>query len=322
MQCKIVFPATEKRKNEIILHKVSGITFESSYKEIVSRGELTLPRNIKPFENNSIRKMFSKGDPVIISFGYGYDVKEEFRGYLYEISADIPVVLKFEDEMYKIRRMPVNFSSASITLEKLLKTIIPGYPIETISKVELGAIRMSQTQVGPVLDKLKQNWGLMTYFKDGKVVCGKYVATESNTPDAHFDLERTCVSTALNYRKKEDVRIKIKCVSTLKNGKKLEVIVGDKDSTALERQLTFYNITVEAELEKLGKIEYEKYMTDQFDGSFTAFGIPSVKHGMKCKLISKLFPDREGIYYIEKVVKNFDDGGIRQEITLGEKVTV
>ncbi|AJA67315.1 hypothetical protein MYRA21_0071 [Myroides sp. A21] len=320
MQCKIVFPATDKRKREIVLHKVSGMTFESSYKEIVSRGELTLPRNIKPFENNSIRKMFSKGDPVIISFGYGYEVKEEFRGYLSEISADIPVVLKFEDEMFKINKLPVNFSSPNISLENLLKKIIPGYTIEVLDGVELGAVRLSDTQVGPVLDKLKQSWGFMTYFKDGKVICGKYVATETDTPEAKFDLERTCVSTALNYKKKEDVLVRIKCVSTLKNGKKLEVEIGDKDLNADVLKLPFMHVTVKAELEKQGKLAYNKYKQDRFDGSFTAFGIPSVRHGMKSSLTSQQFPDREGKYYIEKVTKTFDDGGIRQEISLGARV--
>lgn len=316
MVCKIVFPANERRKEEITLNKITEIEFESSYKEMTDKGSLTLPRNLKYFDKYNVRDVFRHGDAVVISFGYDFNIVDEFRGYIYEVAADIPIVLKFENEMFKIKKMPVNFSSASVTLDTLLKTIIPGYEIEALEGVQLGAVRLSKTQVGPVLEKLQSDWGLYTYFKDNKVICGKYVTIDSKT--ASFHLERNCVSTSLNYRKKEDIRLNIKCVSTQRNGKKIEVELGDKDGN--QRQLTFYNITVKAELERLGQIEYEKYKVDRFDGSFTAFGTPSVRHGMKVILQSELYKDRSGTYYVEKVAKRFSIDGIRQEITLGEKV--
>jgi hypothetical protein len=67
------------------------------------------------------------------------------------------------------------------------------------------------------------------------------------------------------------------------------------------------------------KLDYEKYKQDRFDGSFTAFGIPSVKHGQKANLTSTLYEDRNGLYYIEGVTKTFNRDGIRQVIKLGEK---
>lgn len=318
MCCKVVFHTTDRRP-EIILFKVTEIEYESSYKEITDRGSITIPRNVNYFKKNNVRDVFRRGDRITISWGYNGELVKEFEGYLSEVSADIPIVLKFENEMFAVKKIPVNFSAKSVTLQGLLKAIIPGYEIEALEGVTLGTVRLAKTQVGAVLEKLQADWGLYTYMKGNKVICGKYMTIENET--AFFHLERNCVSTSLNYRKKEDIQIKIKAISTLSNGKKIEVEnIGDRDGN--ERQLTFYNITVKAELERLAKLEYEKYKVDRFDGSFTAFGIPTVRTGMKVILKSSLYEDRSGTYYVEKVTKRFSADGLRQEITLGDKVTL
>lgn len=318
LTCDIVFHANDRR-GEIKMHQVTELEFESSFKLMTDRGSLTVPRKVKFFDKYRVKEVFRRGDALTIYFGYDGENVEEFTGYISDVSADIPVVIQFEDEMYQVKKLPVNFSAANTTLENLLNTIIPGYDIDALDGVQLGGVRLPKTTVGPVLDKLQTDWGLYTYMKGKQVVCGKYYADDSDLPTVKFHLERNCVSTALNYQKKEDIKLKIKCISTLANGEKITVEdIGDLDGN--ERQLTFYNITAKAELERLGKLEYEKYKQDRYDGSFTAFGIPSVKHGMKCEITSDLYEERSGTYYIESVVKSFGPGGIRQDITLGDKV--
>lgn len=318
MTCKIEFPANYRR-GAIVMHQVSELEFESSFKEMTDRGSLTLPRKVKFFDRENVKEMFRRGDALRIWFGYDGNNVLEFEGYATEVSADMPIIIKFEDEMYKIKRMAVNFSAANTTLEQLLKTIIPGYDIDALEGVQLGGVRLPNTTVGPVLTKLQSDWGIYTYMKGKQVVSGKYYADDSDTETVAFHLERNCVSTTLNYHNKEDVMLRIKCVSTLANGQKLEVDgIGDADGN--ERVLTFYNVTLKAELKRLGLIEYEKYKQDRYDGNFTAFGIPSVRHGMKCQITSELYGERNGTYYIEKVAKRFSPDGIRQEITLGDKV--
>ena len=323
----IVFHANDHRPEDLIIAKFSEAEFESSWKELTSRGSITLARNVKFFDKRQISSEFKRGDALTLYLGYDGDYVKEFTGYISEVSADIPIVLKFEDEMFKVRKIDVNFSSPNIILEKLLKTIIPGYEIDALEGVNLGAVRLAKTQVGPVLEKLKSDWGLHTYMKDKQVVCGKYYADDTSSETIQFNLERDIVSQNLTYKRAYEISLKIKVVSTLANGTKVEVDgIGDKDGN--ERQLTFYNISSKAELERLGKLEYEKYKVDRFEGSFTAFGIPSVKHGMKVELTSLLYDDgkdkvkndRNGVYYVEKVVKTFGSGGYRQEITLGDKV--
>lgn len=319
LTCHIVFHANSRRKQDLVLNQVTELEFESSYKLMTDRGSLTIPRKVRFFDRQRVKEVFKRGDAITIYFGYnGVNIKE-FEGYITEVSADIPIVIKFEDEMFMIKKIPVNFSASKTTLENLFKKILPDHDHDVLEGVELGGVRFSKTTVGPVLDKLQSDWNLYTYMKGKQIVCGKYYADDSDQAHVTFHLERNCVSTQLNYKSAEDVSVKIKCVSTLANGEKVTVEdIGDKDGS--ERQLTFYNISDKKELERLGEIEYKKYKQDRYDGSFTAFGIPSVVHGLKCNVLSTLYEERQGLYYIEKVVKEFGPGGIRQEITLGEKV--
>lgn len=319
MACKIVFPANSRRQ-QIVLHRCTSIEFESSWKETTSRGHITLPRKTKFFDSNKINDLFRRGDEVQIFFGYNKkELDEEFTGYISKVSADIPTRIEFEDEMFRVRVLPVNFSAKSVTLQQLLKAIIPGYTIDAQEGVNLGSVRLSKKTVGAVLDKLQQDWGMYTYMRGKTVVCGKYYSANSDEKTVNFHLERTCVSTSLSYQKKEDVSIMLKYSSADSKGNKIEVQFGDKDFNT-EVNATFNYIKLEADLLNLAKMDYEAAKVDRFNGSFTAFGWPSVRPGLKCALKSTLYPDRSGVYEIERVLKKFGESGIRQEITLGKKV--
>lgn len=317
MSCKIVFTKNDRR-SEIVLTQITEIIVESSWKLLTDTAEIVIPRKVKFFDKNNVREVFRRGDFVTISFGYNGNNVEEFRGYITEVAADIPIRIKLQDEMWKLKQVPVNFSSPNISLKDLLIAIAPGYTVDALEGVQIGSVRFPKTTVAAVLEKLQQDpWKLNTYFKtiNGSpvLVCGKYYADDSDIAKVKFDLERNCVSSSLNYVRKDDILILIKGVSTLSNGTKIEVEFGDKGGQL--RQLTHYNKTKQ-ELEVLVKLDYEKSKKDGFDGSFTGFGIPSVKHGQKADLTSSLYDDRNGIYYIEGVTKTFNREGIRQDIKL------
>ena len=324
MVSKIVFPATSSRKEEIIIRKVSAVYISSSFRELTGRAEITLPRKVKRsntnvnfFDNFNVKQVFRPGDPVIINLGYDGELQEEFRGYVASVSADIPIVIKCEDEMWKLKRIPVNYSAASTTLEKLLRAICPGYDIDALEGVPLGDIRLAKTTVGKVLEKLKQDFNLYSYMNGKQLVCGKYYAKNTSKPSVNFRLERNLVDNGLTYRSKEDIIVKIKAISILRDGSKLDFEIGEEGGDRLD--LTYYNITVKAELERLAKLDYEKRKQDGFDGSITAFGLPQVMHSWKANLVSTMYPDRNGLYYVEGVEKTFDERGYRQEIKLGDK---
>lgn len=315
-RARITFPAIRNRAG-IVIKLPTAVHIESTFKQLTSHAEITIARNVKYFDKRKVRDVFRPGDPVTVELGYDDTLIEEFRGYVAHVSADIPIVIRCEDEMYKVKRIAVNYSAPTTTLDKMLKSICPGYAVDALENVKLGSVRFAKTTVSKVLEKLQQEFGLYSYMRGSTLVCGKYYSTNTGIAPIKFNIEKNVVSNGLNYRNKEDVIIRIKGSSIMLNGKKLEVEYGEDGGDRLE--LTYFNIQLKAELERLVKLDYEKKKQAGFDGSMTVFGAPTVRHGLKVDITSRLYPDRNGIYYVEGVTKDWGEDGYRQIIKLGDK---
>lgn len=318
MTCRLKFPAFKGRA-AFEMRKLSSVEIETSWKLLTDTATITLPRKMKDFDRQKLRDVFRRGAPVEIWLGYNNENYVEFKGYVTQVSADVPIEIKCEDEMWKVKQLPVNYSSKNVTLKKCLKDILPGYEMDALEGVQLGAVRFSKTTAGKVLEKLQSEWNLYSYMKGDQVVCGKYYADDSDVSATIFHLEKNCVDNNLQYQRAEDILLKVRAVSTLRNGEKVEITVGDDDG--VERQLSYYNITDKEKLKLLANLDYKKSKQDGFDGSFTAFGFPSVQHGQRVKLISQLYEERNGEYYIEGITKSFGSDGYRQEIKLGGRAS-
>ncbi len=318
MCAKITFFKTETRP-EIIINKPTAVKIESSWKMLTDKASIVLPRNVKFFDKHKVKEVFKKGDAVKIELGYNGNLVTEFEGYITKVSANIPIVIECEDEMYQLKKIPVNISLKSTSLKSLFNKILPGYTVDAL-EVEIGSQRFVKSTVAKVLKKLQEKENLYSYFKENKtLVVGKVYADDSDVKPIKIHLEKNVVNNDLNYKSKEDVLIKIKAISTLKNGNKIEVEVGDQEGES--RQLTYYNIKLKADLIKLAEADYKKYKVDGFDGTIKLFGIPIIRHGYKVELKSDLYKDRNGTYYVERTTVVFDETpAFRRTIELGDKV--
>ena len=315
MASHIIFSATRGRK-EIELRRISEVTIERSWKEFTGRAEIKMPRNIRNLSGLAYSDIFKNGDPVEIRLGYGADeLPVEFTGYISDVSEGVPVVIRCEDEMYQLKRGNVSIVSGAITLRKLLEQAAPGYEIDC-DNVNLGAVRFSNVAPIAVLDQIKKDTGLYSYFDEKILRCGVIYSDQSDVPVVNIHLEKNAVSESLN-KKSETDEVEIKAISILKNGRRISVTVGRKGGTNVQR--TYIGITVQAELEKRANADLKKYQARGFDGSITLFGVPAVQHGMKVHIKSEIFKNMEGTFYIEKTVKKFGSSGYRQELTLGDK---
>ena len=324
MNAKVVFKATESHP-EFYIRRISEVEIESSWKMICSTAQVVLPRNIKDFNQNKVKDWFKRGDKVEIYLCYGLDedLILEFSGYIDKVSADYPITIKLEDEMWRLKQIPINFASKDVKLKEFIQKFVTDYPIDIDSDVSLGAVRFSKVTLGEVLKKLQDDFSLYSFIRNGKLTIAKPYSDVSEKIPV-FDLERNCVSNDLNYLSKEEKLVKIigqslqKFAEAIKKGekdKKLKFEFGDANAT--ETINWTFNVTNLKDLENEVKRMYNDKKKDGWDGSFTTFGTPSVQHGQKQKLTSSLYPDREGIYYSDSIKKKFSRDGYRQEIELG-----
>ena len=326
MRARAVFPK-RKGRGQIVLNEIESVRIESSWKNLTDTAELTLPRKVlkKTFDKKRVRDIFTKGDYVRIDLGY-YDAQDkrkglrrEFEGYVTEVSAGMPIRLKLEDEMWKLKQIPVNYASSNVSLKDMLKEILPKYNIQADDKEQLGKVSYPDTTAAEVLKKLQHEKYIYSWFKGGILFSGKVYAKDIRVPAHTFHLERNAVSNRLQYRRAEDMKVLIIAV-VMCLGKKKECRVGELGGQVYKLHYTSDDWMTEAILKEKVQHEYELKKSDGLEGSFTAFGKPSVRHSEKVNLRSKIYEDRNGLYYIEGVIKSFNQQGYRQEIRLGNKV--
>ena len=318
MNAKVVFKATESHP-EFYIRRISEVEIETSWKMICSTAQVVLPRNIKDFNQNKVKDWFKRGDKVEIYLCYGLDedLILEFSGYITQVSADYPITIKLEDEMWRLKQIPVNFSSKNEKLKSFVQKYVTDYPILIDAEVPLGAVNIKNKTLGEVFKKFQEDLSLYAFIRNGKLVVAKPYSDVSDKIPV-FDLERNCVSNDLNYLSKEERTVKVVAESVqnfAKTKKKLKFELGDPDpKTTINKTLSVTTLNdLQAEVKRI----YDLYKKEGFDGSFTTFGTPSVQHGQKVKITSSLYNDREGVYYIDSIKKKFSRDGYRQEIELG-----
>ena len=324
MNAKVVFSATENRP-EFSIRRISEVSIESSWKTICDTAELVLPRNVKDFDSKKVKDVFRRGDKVEIYLCYGMDedLKLEFSGYIEKVSADYPITITLEDDMWKLKQIPISFSAKDIKLSDFIKKFIKDYPLDIDSDISLGAVRFSKVTFGEVLKKLQDDYSIYSFIRNGKLTIAKPYSDVSETIPA-FDLERNCVSNDLNYLSKDERLVKIigqsmqklaKAVKNKEKDKKLKFEFGDADATSTINWT--FSVNNLKDLEREVKRMYEDWKKEGWDGSFTTFGYPFLQHGQKVKLTSTLYEDRTGIYYVDGLKKTFNRDGFRQVPELG-----
>lgn len=303
---------------------VAGVQVMSAWKNLTDTAIIKMPRNLVTRNKMSISEQFKVGLPIEIKLGYDLDPTIRFTGYIDSIEAATDVVeIKCQDEMWKLKQGSYTQSWPNADVESILSFIKKEsgarWNYEILGdKITLGHLMVEGLSCTKILQKLKDDFGIYSFFRQGKLIAGKPYDTN---PDAknkvRFKYGANVISWKdLVYKDENDVKVKVKLVNIKPDGTKEESVAGDNDGE--ERNLHFYNLS-KADLDKQAEalIKHMKY--SGYRGKFTAFGEPLVRHGDIAIVEDERLPGRNGNYYIDDVETTFGPEGMRQIITLGPK---
>lgn len=301
------------------LRGVVGVEVRSSWDELTDTCTLTFPRKVD-WKGKALATgtdpLFRRDDAVSVRLGYDDENAEVFQGYIAKLKADIPVNIEAQDTAWLLKRETKNVSFRSVELNELLRAIIPSQVPFEAPTIALGPFRISNATPAQVLDYLKQNYTLKSWFRGGKLYVGlAYVPALQRTHVIRF--ERNVVQHNLEYLRQEDVKIKLKAISMKPDNSKTEVEVGDADGE--QRTVYFYDVP-ESDLRSMAEKEIERLRYEGYRGSMTTFLAPQVNHGDVVDLRSTSYPERDGRYLVRSVTTRFGMEGGRQEIELDSKI--
>jgi len=365
LQCQCNISITSKGTNrKVSFNFVHSIEIESSYENLTDTCKITLPRKLtfegkKLFEGND--PIFKRGDNIEVQIGYVPNITTVFVGYIKNVGTNVPTVLECEDEMYLLKQWTVNYPKKidlinkskkgkllihpkevpfTVKLKELLDYCLSDHDIEfdVIDNIDLGQRRFVNMTPAGVLDKLKSEYGLYSYFIDkiNKTTGKKVIDAKTNKPvrvlhvgfandasithEASFKMEEVIInSDTLEWSRAEDVRIQCSAISMFPDNTKSDpIIVGDPDGN----QITIHKYNMNASALKFAAEEWikeNKYTG--YRGDVETFGEPVMNHGDRVKLTSVKLPERDGTFLIKKVKRVYSvDAGNHQIFTLGAKV--
>ncbi|MBX7241871.1 MAG: hypothetical protein K1X92_08985 [Bacteroidia bacterium] len=267
-----------------------------------------------------------KGQKAKLSLGYDGNNKELYLGRIVGVKPETPFLIEMEDEMWTLKQKNVSKAYPKVSLNQLLRDIITplGIVYECSQDINLGKIRIEKTTIAKVLEMLKDNYGIYSFFI-GEVL---HVGTPnlsgfdyaSQSPIA-FDFQKDIPkdSASLSYVSSDDRKLRIDAVGFTTDNKVIKATIGEQDGEV--HTLHYYGITEEAELRQRALADQKRMQVSGYKGVFTAFGTHIVKHGNVVSLKDNEYPEREGNYRVESVKTTFGLAGFRQEIELGARIS-
>lgn len=304
---------------------VNDVMIIKSVNELADTCVIKLPTHFKVKQGNKTQyteQAINPGDPVKVTLGYE-DIYSgvEFTGYVRKVKSSIPLEIECEDAMYLLRRKNITKAWESTNLKEVLQEVVKGTGVtlsNEIPNVNLAKWIIRNANGTQVLEKLKSEFSLSIFIQDdGKLYAGLGQLTNLGET-AVYDLNYNLVSNDLEYRSKEERKIKIKYVYIDEENKKTAYEFGDPDG-----ELRTYHTSVVSDagkLKEMAQAEIDKLKYDGFDGSVTSFLVPFATRGMEARLIDKELKNIDEKYFIKEVETTMGTGGSRRKISIGTRL--
>lgn len=287
---------------------------------------IKLPTRFTVRQNNQDKfteEAIKIGDEVKITLGYENKYSDcEFVGYVKKIKPTIPLQIECEDKIWLLRRKNITKAwNDGTTLKEVLQEVVKDTPVQlvdTIIDVPLEKYIIKNANGAQVLQAIKKDMSLSVFINDEDKLYVGLQQLDNIGKEVIYDLNYNLIENNLEYKTKEERRIKVRYTYIGKDNKKKEVEVGDADGELR----TFHTsvISDEAKLKELATAEVERLKYDGFDGDVKSFLIPFATRGMTAKVIDNEHTNREGNYFIKKVVTTFGLSGARRTVGIGNKI--
>lgn len=287
-------------------------------------------------QNKKISDIINIGDIIEIYIGYFDEIEPpplEFKGYISGINPDSPMILTCEDEAFKYKKESVGpLKLSNTTLLILLSTVYQNSFVAFDVKIGTWTVDQNATLID-ILDELRTKLGILSFWQDGILYVNAELLRIPNKT-VLFDVQKNVPagSDNLNVQSANDMQTISHGLSQQKNGTKIEVFSFYSDasgkvivSTTAKPQGVLNTLKIPElsliELTKLTEQRLPKLFYAGVDGTIKTFGAPSFIHGDLGAVRDSRLSDRNGIYQINEVVKNFGvSSGYKQTAKLGLKV--
>jgi hypothetical protein len=304
---------------------INELEITHTVEEIADTAIIKMPTKFLIKDNGELKyteEVIKKGDAVKITIGYKDQFeKMEFTGFVDRIKCTVPMEIYCEDATWLLKRKECLFSKKNTNLKEVLESIVSGTPLKlaaNIPNVPLTKYILKNVNGGQALKYIKENLAMSVYLNDaGELYCGLQQLNNINQV-VDYDLNYNIVENNLEFKTSDDKKIKVVYEGTTTDNKKIKAEIGDDGGDKIEVKTK--TVTDIKQLEILAKAHLAKAKYDGYDGDIVSFLVPYATRGMAANIIDKKHPNRNGKYFIKKVVTSYGMNGARRTISISNKL--
>ena len=281
------------------IRNVNSVKITADSETFADTCRIEMPKNVKWAQDKDCP--IRRGDKVEVWLGYNERMTKRFSGWVRDVKAGVPTVITCEDDVFLLRKVTIKKKLyTNTTINEIIKDIIPEtVRVEISGEIKIASWRTTAETVAG--EDGEPTLYIYTAWINGRKNAGEFVETKN------------IISHNLEYRRSEDVKVRIRGVSHMANGTKIEYVEGDGD----EVTKNYYNLSM-AELQEMVKQEIKAEKWSGLSGAFETFGQPIVRKGYMVDL--QLEGVRKARYIVKGVEVKFGVDGYRQEIETQRKV--
>tara|TARA_R110002020_G_scaffold180781_1_gene375424 strand:+ start:576 stop:1595 length:1020 start_codon:yes stop_codon:yes gene_type:complete len=306
----------------------NSISIESSYETITDTANLIIPKKINFRDENGDNveniasgenAVFKRGDTVKISLGYDHSLETRFNGFIAGVRTKFPLEFSLEDETYFLKQNSITLALKNPTLTELMDQVIPDGINYTIhAKFNLGDFRITKASTAEILNELRKKHGIYSWFRDGVLNIGLAVVPGLQNVVRFTMFKDIIDANNLQFINDFDRELKVVAKSIKDDNTELTATAGDKSGET--RTVYFYNIESIEDLQKIADSKVGQLKYSGYEGDFLVFGDRFVNHGDIVEIVNPQIPEQSGAYICDKVVTECGMDGVRQSISIKQKV--
>jgi hypothetical protein len=303
---------------------LDSVTVKKSVENLADTALIVIPGTIM---NRAIQveDKISVGDKVEIWLGYDDNLKMEFTGYLNSISTDDATIkLECEDGLFAFRKSLKDREYKSISLKNLLAAVVDEvnkaggtkYTVKCDYDFTWEKFTFFKTTAFDVLKKVQDETKANIYFKDDVLHIHPPYSEIMNEKAVIFDFARNIEKADLKYVRARDKNVEVEVYMTLPDGTKKTQKVGNSGGQKISKLVSAKD---EQSLKNAAESEYNLWVYDGYEGSFTGWLIPYVEPAYKVELRDSEYEYKNGNYYVIATETSFSSSGGVRKIKLGRK---
>jgi hypothetical protein len=322
-----MIPCAEITIGKLKFTAASEINIKKSWRNFTDTALIKLPKAIYYSDENGILKpvehlgnFIKVGDKVEIKMGYNRQLFTEFIGYVARSPRiAVPYELICEDEMWQLKRKEVNVSIENATVRQIVEAVAPGYELDCIDEI-YGDFSMKRTTAVKVFNELQEKAGIYTFFRDGRLVCGKIYLDEKVTrKQPVFEYCENIIDHNLQYIYPDEAKIKLYAKSKNKDGSYTHVEVGEDGGDIEHWEVPAMDMK-EKDLKTMAENRLKNVKRfGGYKGTITSFGWPRVEHGQVVQVVDKKYEERNTKNFADEVeISLTASGGYRRTTDIGK----